>query len=178
MQNWAPGPYPDWYKSYLYYKEVAENYSTSWILKTTQPLDWILKTTQTLEPWKLLKLLNPENYSTSWILKTTQPLESWKLLKLLNPVNYSNSWTTQPLFWVFNPNLSHDTFSGCGFWSSEWLFNLFPLCVRQYDVTITTLTTNSSTSSTSTASITLASTLCPPIWRNYKYRVIKRNCNT
>ena len=39
MQNWAPGPYPDWYKSYLYYKEVAENYSTSWILKTTQTLE-------------------------------------------------------------------------------------------------------------------------------------------
>ena len=86
MQNWAPGPYPDWYKSYLYYKEVAENYSTSWIPKATQ----------TVEPWKLLNLflsLQPQSF----------------------------------------------TFSGCGFWSSEWLYNLLPLCVRQYDVTTNTI---------------------------------------
>ena len=56
MQNWAPGPYPDWYKSYLYYKEVAENYSTSWILKATE----------TVEPWKLLNLflsLQPQSFT-------------------------------------------------------------------------------------------------------------------
>ena len=58
---------------------------------------------------------------------------------------YSNCWTlktTQPLLESSTPIFHNDTFSGCGFWSSEWLYNLLPQCVCQYDVTITTVTTN------------------------------------
>ena len=69
----------------------------------------------------------------------------WKLLNLLNPESYSNCWTlktTQPLLESSTPIFHNDTFSGSWFRSSEWLYNLFPLCVRQYDVTITTVTTN------------------------------------